>query len=146
LVPFGKYREMHRNAARALSSRCRRIRHAIPVHTVAVWRAAGQPHDPGLPGGHRIRIVHGVARQGESKMMDWIPVVFIAFKVIVLGTGMFLAVKWHHDQAKKGKGAETRKVLRTGAAVAAVFVLLALGMVFFTFTFARWLGMDLNMS
>jgi len=79
-------------------------------------------------------------------MMDWIPVVFIAFKVIVLGTGMFLAVKWHHDQAKKGKGAETRKVLRTGAAVAAVFVLLALGMVFFTFTFARWLGMDLNMS
>jgi hypothetical protein len=34
-------------------------------------------------------------------MMDWFPVVFITFKVIVLGTGMFLAIKWHRDQAKK---------------------------------------------
>ncbi|GKT16667.1 hypothetical protein AVHY2522_12510 [Acidovorax sp. SUPP2522] len=33
--------------------------------------------------------------------MDWFPIVFIAFKVIVLGTGMFLAIKWHHDQGKK---------------------------------------------
>lgn len=35
------------------------------------------------------------------KMMDWFPLVFIAFKVLVLGTGMFFAVKWHYDKAKK---------------------------------------------
>ncbi len=35
--------------------------------------------------------------------MDWFPIVFIAFKVIVLGTGMFLAIKWHHDQGNKKK-------------------------------------------
>jgi len=34
-------------------------------------------------------------------MMDWFPVVFVTFKVLVLGTGMFFAIKWHHDQAKK---------------------------------------------
>ncbi len=35
--------------------------------------------------------------------MDWFPIVFIVFKVLVLGTGMFLAIKWHHDQGKKKK-------------------------------------------
>ena len=35
--------------------------------------------------------------------MDWVPVVFITFKVLVFGTGMFFAIKWHHDQAKKDK-------------------------------------------
>jgi hypothetical protein len=35
--------------------------------------------------------------------MDWFPVVFIVFKVLVLGTGMFFAIKWHHDEGKKKK-------------------------------------------
>lgn len=34
-------------------------------------------------------------------MYDWFPIVFIVFKVVVLGTGMFFAIKWHADQAKK---------------------------------------------
>ena len=34
-------------------------------------------------------------------MYDWFPIVFIVFKVVVLGVGMFFAIKWHHDQAKK---------------------------------------------
>jgi len=37
----------------------------------------------------------------EIEMYDWFPIVFIVFKVVVLGTGMFFAIKWHHDQAKK---------------------------------------------
>lgn len=37
--------------------------------------------------------------------MDWFPVVFIVFKVLVLGTGMFFAIKWHHDQGKKKREA-----------------------------------------
>ncbi|MCK8779615.1 hypothetical protein M0654_06400 [Rhizobium sp. NTR19] len=35
------------------------------------------------------------------KMWDWFPLVVLPFKLIVLGTGMFFAIKWHHDQAKK---------------------------------------------
>jgi hypothetical protein len=34
-------------------------------------------------------------------MIDWIPVVFVTFKFLVLGTGMFFAIKWHYDQGKK---------------------------------------------
>ena len=35
--------------------------------------------------------------------MDWVPIVFITFKVAVFGTGMFFAIKWHYDQGKKAK-------------------------------------------
>ena len=34
-------------------------------------------------------------------MWDWFPIVFITFKVIVFGTAMFFAIKWHYDQGKK---------------------------------------------
>ncbi len=37
--------------------------------------------------------------------MDWVPVVFIAFKALVFCTGMFFAIKWHYDQDKKKKNA-----------------------------------------
>lgn len=33
--------------------------------------------------------------------MEWIPIVFVTFKAIVLGTGMFFAIKWHYDQDQK---------------------------------------------
>jgi len=64
--------------------------------------------------------------------MDWIPTVFFTFKFLVLGVGMFFAVKWHYDQELK-KGKEKRAVLRAGGKLAAVFVLslLALGLVTF---------------
>lgn len=35
--------------------------------------------------------------------MDWVPIVFIVFKVAVFGTGMFFAIKWHYDQGKKAE-------------------------------------------
>lgn len=78
--------------------------------------------------------------------MDWIPVVFVTFKVLVLGTGMFFAIKWHYDQGKKGKRAEreTRALLRAGGKVAAVFVLALLGLGIVTFALARTLGLDLS--
>ena len=78
--------------------------------------------------------------------MDWIPIVFVTFKVLVLGTGMFFAVKWHYDQGKKEKerAKETRAVLRAGGKVAAVFVLLLLGLGLATFALAGMLGLDLT--
>jgi Tfp pilus assembly protein PilO len=78
--------------------------------------------------------------------MDWIPVVFVTFKVLVLGTGMFFAIKWHYDQGKKEKAKEKemRAVLRAGGKVAVVFVLSLLGLVLVTFVLSRMLGLDLT--
>jgi hypothetical protein len=77
--------------------------------------------------------------------MDWIPIVFVTFKALVLGTGMFFAVKWHYDQGKKGKEEEMRAVLRAGGKVAAVFVLALMGLGFGTFVLSRMIGLDLTL-
>lgn len=79
-------------------------------------------------------------------MMDWIPIVFVTFKVLVLGTGMFFAIKWHYDQGKKEKKTETEKraVLRAGGKVAALFALSLLGLGLVTFVLSRMLGLDLS--
>jgi hypothetical protein len=76
--------------------------------------------------------------------MDWIPIVFVTFKVLVLGTGMFFAIKWHYDQGQKEKEMDKRAVLRAGGKVAAVFVLSLLGLVLVTFVLAKMLGLDLT--
>jgi hypothetical protein len=80
----------------------------------------------------------------ELKMMDWIPVVFVTFKVLVLGTGMFFAVKWHYDQGKKGTKRDRRAVLRAGGKVAAVFVVSLLALALVTFVILRTVGLDLT--
>jgi heme/copper-type cytochrome/quinol oxidase subunit 2 len=76
--------------------------------------------------------------------MDWVLIVFVTFKALVLGTGMFFAIKWHYDQGKKEKEQEKRAVLRAGGKVAAIFVLTLLGLGFVTFVLARKLGLDLT--
>ena len=80
--------------------------------------------------------------------MDWFPIVAVAFKFIVLGTGMFFAVKWHYDQGKKGKQlekvAEKRAVLRAALKVTALFLVSLVILVFLTFTLASRLGLDLG--
>lgn len=73
-------------------------------------------------------------------MMDWIPVVLVAFKALVLGTGMFFAIKWHYDQEKT----EKRAVLWAVGKLAAVFVLSLIGLVLVTFFLGRKLGLDLT--
>ena len=45
--------------------------------------------------------------------MDWVPIVFITFKVLVFGTGMFFAIKWHYDQGKKAKNEASRSHMPT---------------------------------
>ena len=77
-------------------------------------------------------------------MMDWFPIFFVTFKLLVLGTGMFFAIKWHYDQGKKEKQMDTRAVLRAGGKVAVVFVLSVLGLMLVTFVLARKLGLDLS--
>ena len=36
-------------------------------------------------------------------IMEWFPIVAGTFKVLVLGTGMFFAIKWHYDKGKAEK-------------------------------------------
>ena len=75
--------------------------------------------------------------------MDWVPIVFVAFKVLVFGTGMFFAIKWHYERGKKGKEKQGA-VLRAGGKVAAVFVLSLLGLLLLTFGLSKMLGLDLT--
>jgi len=76
-------------------------------------------------------------------MIDWVPVAFVVFKLVILGTCMFFAVKWHYDQGQQG--ADKRALLRAGGKVVAVFVLVLVVLGVGTFALARMLGMDLNL-
>jgi len=77
-------------------------------------------------------------------MIDWIPVVFVVFKLLVLGIGMFYAVKWHYDQGKKGKKTDTRAVVRAGAKAAAVFTVALLAVGLITIILTRMLHLNLT--
>jgi hypothetical protein len=55
-----------------------------------------------------LTVVGAHQQPGKPSQMDWVPIVFITFKVLVFGTCMFYAIKWHHDQGKKAKE-EARK-------------------------------------
>jgi len=78
--------------------------------------------------------------------MDWIPIVFVTFKALVLCTGMFFAIKWHYDQGKKGRQQERREVLRATGKAVAIFLLLLLGLGFVTFDLVRILGLEVAFS
>ncbi|OZI62605.1 hypothetical protein [Bordetella genomosp. 11] len=76
-------------------------------------------------------------------MMDWTPIVFGTFKVLVFGTGVFFAIKWHYDQGKKEK--EMRAVLPMVGKVAAIFVLSLMSLLILTFVLGSKLGLDLSL-
>ena len=45
--------------------------------------------------------------------MGWIPIFFITFKLLVLGTVMFFAIKSHHDGEKQEREEERERRNRT---------------------------------
>ncbi|AYD00090.1 hypothetical protein [Neorhizobium sp. NCHU2750] len=73
--------------------------------------------------------------------MEWVPIVFITFKVLALGTAMFFAIKWHYDQGEQKR----REMLRTGGKLAAVFVVALAGLGAVTFALTSMLGLDLSL-
>jgi len=76
--------------------------------------------------------------------MDWVPVAFITFKVLIFGTGMFFAIKWHYDQGKKGQPIErgaVLRVVRNVAVFAVIFGLVLSAMLFATFAVSKKLGL-----
>lgn len=77
----------------------------------------------------------------EKTMWDWVPIIFVTFKVLALGLAMFFAIKWHHDQTGKG---ERRVTIRTGAIMSAGFLLALVAVVLLAFGLSRMLGLDLS--
>ncbi|AXA94516.1 hypothetical protein DPH57_02105 [Massilia sp. YMA4] len=80
-------------------------------------------------------------------MMDWIPIVFVTFKVLVLGIGMFFAIKWHYDQGQKDKDKQkqARAVLRAAGKVAVLFLLALLGLSLLAWFLVKKTGLDMSM-
>jgi hypothetical protein len=76
--------------------------------------------------------------------MDWVPIVFVVFKALVLVTGMYYAIKWHYDQGKKGKLTERGAVLRASGKVVAIFMLSLLVLGGFTFVLVSVAGLDMG--
>lgn len=76
--------------------------------------------------------------------MDWFFIVAGTFKLLVLGTGMFFAIKWHYDQGQKEKEMGKRALLRAAGNVAAIFVLSLLGLGLLTLVLVRKLSLDLT--
>lgn len=103
-----------------------------------------------FPGAHLIRCfyrnltLYFPHRPAHSHGMEWVPTVFIAFKASVLSIGMYFAIKWHYDQGRK-KGTETqRAMLRMGAKLVALFLVLVAVLLVLTFKIGTWLGLDLT--
>jgi len=55
--------------------------------------------------------------------MEWVPIVFITFKVLALGTGMFFAIKWHYD---RGTSSSPTDVIKVGLEVACYILAVAI--------------------
>jgi len=79
--------------------------------------------------------------------MEWTPIVFVVFKVLVLGTGMFYAIKWHYDQGNKeaDREKEKRAVLRAAVKVTAIFLLALLVLGLGTWFVVKRLSLDLGL-
>ncbi len=41
--------------------------------------------------------------------MDWFPLVFISFKLLVLGTALFFSIKTHREKAKEEQEEEQER-------------------------------------
>lgn len=78
-------------------------------------------------------------------MIDWFPIFFVSFKGLVLGIGMFYAVKWHYDKDRAGKDVDGRAVLRATGKVAAIFALALVGLWYLTVALMKAVGLDLTM-
>lgn len=57
----------------------------------------------------RLEPLSRLLMQRIEEIMDWIPIVFIAFKLLVLGTAMFFSIKSHHDKQKEEEEEERER-------------------------------------
>lgn len=73
-------------------------------------------------------------------MLDWFPWAFGSIKALILGSGMFYAIKWHYDKEIK-KGKKKRELVGMASKLAAIFMLSLAGLLLATFALMNKLGM-----
>ena len=54
-----------------------------------------------MPHPTRLEPLSKLLMQRIEEIMEWVPVFFIAFKLLVLGTAIFFSIKSHHDGEKQ---------------------------------------------
>jgi len=50
-----------------------------------------------------------------EEIMEWVPIVLISFKLVVLGTAMVFSIKSHHDKQKEEQEEERARQARASA-------------------------------
>lgn len=125
--------------------------------TIPAWLSLtfflSHPHSVNHCAGQRLELVplEIAPRNSNSRedhnIMESIPIVLATFKFLVLGTGMYFAIKWHYDQGKKEKSKEREKraVLRAAGKVAAIFLLSLLVLGLITYFVTSKLSLDLSL-
>ncbi|MFZ6724120.1 hypothetical protein ACO0K2_01360 [Undibacterium sp. MH2W] len=71
--------------------------------------------------------------------MDWVPIVLVTFKLVVLGIGMYFAIRWHYD-----KETNKRAALRGAGKVLIIFAIALLALGLFTNALVHMLGLELT--
>ncbi len=62
-----------------------------------------------MPQPVRLEPLSKLPMQRIEEIMEWVPVVFITFKLLVLGTAIFFCVKSHYDGAKQEQEEERER-------------------------------------
>lgn len=75
--------------------------------------------------------------------MNWVPIVFIIFKVGVLAIGMFFSIKWHYDQGKSSKPLNIRKIMLE-ATLYIIGVVVVFTLLYFLFHYLKLLPAGLE--
>ncbi|WP_375194852.1 hypothetical protein [Sphingobium sp.] len=75
--------------------------------------------------------------------MEIIPVGLIIFKLVVLGLGMFFAIKWHYDQDKKARKGD---VISAVGKIAAILAVSLISLLLATYAVAMKMGLDLTLA
>ena len=61
---------------------------------------------------NRLEPLSKLLMQRIEEIMDWVPIVFITFKLLVLGTVVFFSIKSHHDKEKEELEEERQRQAR----------------------------------
>ena len=62
-----------------------------------------------MPNPTRLEPLSKLLMQRIEEIMEWVPVFFIAFKLLVLGTAIFFSIKSHHDAEKQEQEEELER-------------------------------------
>jgi uncharacterized membrane protein len=62
-----------------------------------------------MPHPTRLEPLSKLLRQRIEEIMEWVPIAFISFKLLVLGTVVFFSIKSHHDKEKEEQEEERQR-------------------------------------